>query len=60
MAQKSRYDRFPATANGWGTKYPVPDTVPPLLVVEEGPPTLKERDPGMIHTDPLSHHGSYG
>jgi hypothetical protein len=24
MAQNSGYDRFPPTANGWGTKYPIP------------------------------------
>jgi hypothetical protein len=26
-------------ANDWGTKYPVPDMVPPLLTDGEGPPT---------------------
>jgi hypothetical protein len=30
---------FPPTANGWGTKYPVPDMVLSLLAEEEGPPT---------------------
>jgi hypothetical protein len=33
-------------ANGWGTKHPILDIVPPLLVEEEGPPTYKkELDP---------------
>jgi hypothetical protein len=36
---KSRYDRFPPTANGWGAKYPVLDMVPPFLAEEERPPT---------------------
>jgi hypothetical protein len=30
---------FPPPANGWGTKYPVTNMVPPLLVEGEGPPT---------------------
>jgi hypothetical protein len=37
-APKSGYDRFPPAANGWETKHPVPDAVPPLLTKEEGPP----------------------
>jgi hypothetical protein len=31
--------QFPPTTNGWETKYPVSDMVPPLLDEEEGPPT---------------------
>jgi hypothetical protein len=38
-AQKYKCDQFPPLANGWGTKYPVSDMVPPHLAVEEGPPT---------------------
>jgi hypothetical protein len=38
-AQKSRYNQFPLVANGWGTKYPIPDMVSPLLAKEEGLPT---------------------
>jgi hypothetical protein len=30
---------FLPAANSWGTKYPVPDMVPPLLAEWEGPPT---------------------
>jgi hypothetical protein len=30
---------FPLVAIGWGTKFPVPHMVPPLLVEGEGPPT---------------------
>jgi hypothetical protein len=30
---------FPPAANGWGTKYPVPDMIPPLLAEGGGPPT---------------------
>jgi hypothetical protein len=37
MTQKSRYDRFPPRANGWGTTYPIMDMAPPLLAEEEGP-----------------------
>jgi hypothetical protein len=39
MPNKSRYNRFPSAANGWGTKHHIPDTVPPLLGEEKGPPT---------------------
>jgi hypothetical protein len=42
MTQKSGYGRLPPAANGWGTKYPILDTVPPLLPEEEGPPTKTE------------------
>jgi hypothetical protein len=28
---------FPLAANGWGTKYPVLDIIPPLLAEAEGP-----------------------
>jgi hypothetical protein len=38
-AQKFGYDRFPPTANGWGTTHPLPDITPPLLAKERGPPT---------------------
>jgi hypothetical protein len=38
MAQESGYYRFPPTTHGLGTKHPIPDTVPPLLAEEEGPP----------------------
>jgi hypothetical protein len=41
MAHKSRYDRLPPAANGWGTKHPIPDMVRPLLVEEEGVINLK-------------------
>jgi hypothetical protein len=39
IAQKSGYDRFLPTPNGWGTIHPVSDMTPPLLDKEEGPPT---------------------
>jgi hypothetical protein len=31
--------QFPLVANGWGTKYPVPNMAPPLLDEEEVSPT---------------------
>jgi hypothetical protein len=31
--------QFPSTKHGWGTKHPIPDKAPPLMVEEEGPPT---------------------
>jgi hypothetical protein len=31
---KPGYDLFPPMAHGWGTKHPVPDKAPPLLVEE--------------------------
>jgi hypothetical protein len=37
MTHKSRYDRFPLVANGWGIVHLVPDTTPPLLDEGEGP-----------------------
>jgi hypothetical protein len=36
---KSRYDRFPLVANGWGTIDHIPDMAPTLLIEVEGPPT---------------------
>jgi hypothetical protein len=30
---------FPSAVNDWGTMYPIPDMIPPLLAEEEGPPT---------------------
>jgi hypothetical protein len=39
-ANKSGYGRFPPVANVWGTISPILDTVPQLLVEEEGPPTV--------------------
>jgi hypothetical protein len=42
-ANKSGYGRFPPVANGWGTISPILDTVPQLLVEEEGPPTVIPR-----------------
>jgi hypothetical protein len=30
---------FPPVENGWGTKYPIPDMAPTLLVEGERPPT---------------------
>jgi hypothetical protein len=38
-SQEIGYDRFPMVANGWGTKHPLPNAVPPLLTEEDGPPT---------------------
>jgi hypothetical protein len=38
-AQKFGCVWFPLAANDEGTKYPILDTAPPLLVEEEGPPT---------------------
>jgi hypothetical protein len=38
MTYKSGYDRFPPTANGWGTKHLIPDIVPPLQTEDEGSP----------------------
>jgi hypothetical protein len=49
-AQNSRYDQFPLVENSWGIIHLVPDMPPPLPVEEEGPPTLKELNPGVIHT----------
>jgi hypothetical protein len=37
--QKSGYNRFPPVVNDWGIKHHIPDTVPPLLAEDEGPPT---------------------
>jgi hypothetical protein len=39
MTQKSGYDQFPLVPNGWGTKHPISDIVPPLLAKEKGLPT---------------------
>jgi hypothetical protein len=50
--------QFPPTANGWGTKYPILDMTPPLLAEEEGPPTKKELDSGVIYTCRFPHLGS--
>jgi hypothetical protein len=38
-AQKFGYGRFPPAANGWKTKYHIPDMIPALLYEEEGPST---------------------
>jgi hypothetical protein len=38
-AHKSAFGRFLPLENGWGTMHPIPDTIPPLLAEEEGPPT---------------------
>jgi hypothetical protein len=39
-AHKSGYSRFLTAANGRGTIYYVPNTVLPLPVKEEGPPSV--------------------
>jgi hypothetical protein len=39
IAQKPGYDWFPLVANGWETKHPILEKVPPLLAEEEGPLT---------------------
>jgi hypothetical protein len=49
MAQNSRYNRFPLVTNDWGTMHLIPNMSPPLLAEEEGPPTKKELNPGVIH-----------
>jgi hypothetical protein len=38
MAQNFGPGRFLLAANGWGTIDPIPNTAPPLLTEEEGPP----------------------
>jgi hypothetical protein len=51
MAQKSGYNWFHREANIWETIHLVPDMAPPLLAEEEGPPTYKELNSGVIHTN---------
>jgi hypothetical protein len=48
--QKFGYDQFPPVANGWRTKYHVPDMAPQLLAEKERPPTYTELNLGVIHT----------
>jgi hypothetical protein len=59
-AQKSGYDRFPPAANCWGTTHPVPDMAPPLLTEEEGSPTYKQPNPGVIHVNASPCYGRSG
>jgi hypothetical protein len=49
MIQNFGYDRFPPIANDWGTIHLMPNMALPLLAEEEGPPTYKELNPGVIH-----------
>jgi hypothetical protein len=51
---------FPRAANGWGTKYPVPDMVLPLLAEGGGTTNLKELYPGMICISPFYHPHGHG
>jgi hypothetical protein len=39
MTEESEYNQILPAAKGGGTKYPIPDMVPPLLTKEEGPTT---------------------
>jgi hypothetical protein len=40
--QQIGYDLFPSPAHGWGTKHPISNEVPLLLVENEGSPTQKK------------------
>jgi hypothetical protein len=56
MAQGSGYDRFLPVANGWITKHPIPDTVPPFMAEEEKPPTYQKEQ----HLEINLYHNSRG